>query len=180
MASPLGHVAVASALLWVFRSRLGLVAPTQVKRAIRIGTGLIFLSLWPDADAVFGIWFRDLARYHNQFSHSLITIILAVPVLALGFKWWAQIAWRDGLLVTFVASLLHIVMDYFTYGRGVMLFWPLTVQRFQSPVLLFYGLQWSHSWRSPVHLLTLLNELLFMTVLAIALWVWEQKKQSTR
>jgi hypothetical protein len=49
-------------------------------------------------------------------------------------------------------------MDYFTWSRGVMAFWPLMPDRFSAPVVLFYGFHWSQGWVSPRHLWTLLTE----------------------
>ena len=38
-------------------------------------------------------------------------------------------------------------MDFFTVGRGVNPFWPFSLERFASPVPVFYGLHWSYGWR---------------------------------
>jgi hypothetical protein len=53
-------------------------------------------------------------------------------------------------------------MDFFTVSRGVMLFWPLTDQRFVSPVKLFTGLHWSQGVWSVHHLYTIFSEGIFV------------------
>jgi inner membrane protein len=57
---------------------------------------------------------------------------------------------------------LHILADFLTFGRGVMLFWPLTEERYTSPILLFYGVHWSQGLFSLKHLWTLVSELAFV------------------
>ena len=63
----------------------------------------------------------------------------------------------------------HIAMDYFTVGRGVMLFWPLSLARFDSPVKAFYGLRWSAGLWSTHHLYTFVTEILFIASLLFLL-----------
>ncbi|NIV75262.1 MAG: hypothetical protein GWN37_10615, partial [Gammaproteobacteria bacterium] len=43
-------------------------------------------------------------------------------------------------LLTLVCYELHVLLDYLTVGRGVMLLWPLSAERFAPPIYLFYGL----------------------------------------
>jgi membrane-bound metal-dependent hydrolase YbcI (DUF457 family) len=65
---------------------------------------------------------------------------------------------RGDFVLWFVVLLasyeMHVIMDYFTVGgRGVMLFWPLTLQRFESPVARSLGCV-GRKAPDPVHLLT--------------------------
>jgi membrane-bound metal-dependent hydrolase YbcI (DUF457 family) len=124
------------------------------------------LSLLPDIDSVAGFLLRDFGRFHNNGSHSLL-IGLAVASAVGGLAWWVK---RSGFVDWFTLVLLcyqfHIILDYFTVGRGVMLLWPLSSARFQSSVKLFYGLHWSDGIMSVNHVWTLLNELGFV-VLAV-------------
>ena len=59
-------------------------------------------------------------------------------------------------------------MDLFTIGRGVLLFWPFSSQRFSFPLKLFYGLHWYDGWLSLRHMWTLLTELGFVVVIVAA------------
>jgi membrane-bound metal-dependent hydrolase YbcI (DUF457 family) len=109
---------------------------------------------------------EDFGRYHNNGSHSLL-VGLAVALGIGGLVWWIK---RSGFFYWFTLVLLcyqlHVILDYFTVGRGVMLFWPLSSARFESPVKFFYGLHWSDGIVSVNHIWTLLNELGF-AVLAV-------------
>jgi membrane-bound metal-dependent hydrolase YbcI (DUF457 family) len=75
---------------------------------------------------------------------------------------------------------LHILMDFLTFGeRGIMLFWPLSLERFESPVKLFYGVRWSADLLSPVHLNTLVNEFVFVFLVGVILLIIERKRTAT-
>ena len=135
-----------------------------------------FFSMLPDIDAVVGIGLGDLGRYHNNMTHSLgfialvglatwsVTRLLALPCP----RRWAAIA--SGCM------LLHVLMDFVTVGRGVMLLWPLTSRRFAPPVTLFHGLHWSEGLWSRSHLITAATELAIM--LPLTLWVlWRGRRR---
>ena len=136
----------------------------KLANVILFGAALFFSQL-PDIDSAAGIWFGDFGAYHNNLTHSLF-VGLAV---AAATGWLAPVltgaSYKWGFLFVLICYELHVLMDFVTVGRGVMLFWPITAQRFQSPVKLFYGLHWSQGWTSPSHLLTLANELAFVLVL---------------
>jgi membrane-bound metal-dependent hydrolase YbcI (DUF457 family) len=127
------------------------------------------LSLLPDIDSIAGFLLQDFGGYHNSLSHSLF-VGLVVALLIGGVIWWAK---RSGFVEWFAIVLLcyqfHIVFDFFTVGRGIMLFWPLTLARFQSPVKLFMGLHWSDGLVSLNHVWTLLSELGFAVLVALVM-----------
>ena len=121
----------------------------------------------PDADAVIGILAHDLPRWHNNVTHSLFAgagVALAVAVLAR--TWRPGTAWY-WFVLALTSYELHVVMDFFTAGRGVMLFWPLTSHRFISPLLLFYGLQWGEGIVSAQHIWTVLTEAPFAALFVL-------------
>lgn len=126
---------------------------------------LIFFSQLPDLDSVVGFFSDDFGAYHNQFSHSLLTglpVAVMIGVCARILRLKRAMLW---FWVALLSYELHILMDFFTVGRGVRLFWPFLAQRFQSPVKLFYGLHWSEGFCSVHHIWTVLTEALFVLVL---------------
>jgi inner membrane protein len=129
----------------------------------------------PDIDGVFGILAGDFGRFHNNGTHSLV-LGFAIAFLVAGAIWIKQ---RSGFIswftITFLSYGSHVLLDFFTYGgRGVMLLWPFTSQRFESSVKLFYGVRWSEGFLAVEHLVTLTTELLFVllviTILQITRW----------
>lgn len=138
---------------------------------------ILFLSQLPDLDSIAGMFSDDFGAYHNQFSHSLLTGIPIALLVAGGARLLRSeraAAWGGIALISYE---LHVVMDYFTVGRGVRLFWPLSGERFQSPIKLFYGLHWSEGWLSMEHVRTALTEGLFIAVVA-AVWILVARRRN--
>lgn len=123
------------------------------------------LSILPDLDAGVGIVLGNMARYHNNFAGTPgfgLAVALAFGTVAWMF---CRSAFRPTFLLTFLLYGLHVFMDFFTVGRGVMVFWPISSERIQPPFHLFYGLRWSDGIFSERHLITLVTELGFVLVL---------------
>jgi inner membrane protein len=156
MPSPIVHVA-AGYLVW--RSGRKPLTPPDGRFSSLAGIAVFaFLSLLPDADAIPGLLFHDLERFHNHFSHSLFSgLILSFMLLPAARVLGRP---RPALWLTYglICYWIHLAMDFMTIGRGVMLFWPLTNSRFSSPVKLFTGLHWSAGVWSLRHLETILTE----------------------
>lgn len=158
MPSPIAHAAagvlIARMSRWGSLSRIRLFERVPLLLPLAIG-----LSLLPDADAAIGIALGNLGRYHNNFAGSPAFGLLVAG--AIGAASWilARPHARSLFLLTLFCYQLHILMDYFTVGRGLMMAWPLASERFAPPFPLFYGVRWSHGLISPNHLLTVASEL---------------------
>jgi membrane-bound metal-dependent hydrolase YbcI (DUF457 family) len=174
MPSPIAHLGAGYAIYRAYRHRL----PEGRLRIWRFPLemmGVMGLSLLPDLDILPAVIFSDMETYHNNFSHSLL---LAVPV-ALLIAAIFYLIYRSNFWLWFLICLisydLHIVLDALTAERGVMLLWPLTLNRFASPVKLFYGLQWGLGWFSIWHLWTVFTESLFVLIVLIAVNYFEKR-----
>ncbi len=170
MPSPLAHL---SAGYMIYRGSRGRALDRTRGRFFTVIQALllIFLSQLPDIDSVAGFLADDFGAYHNQFTHSLFVGVPAAAVVAVA----ARLARLKRAMLWFWVALLsyelHVVMDYFTVGRGVRLFWPFIEQRFQAPVKLFYGFHWSQGFFSIHHLWTVLTEAIFVLVVAGGWWL---------
>ena len=175
MPSPIAHTTMGYVIHRLYRRR----GPKPSLRQLGPLPGLLLLaaglSLLPDIDSVAGILLQDFGRYHNNGSHSLF-VGLAVAVAIGALVWWRK---RSGFVYWFGLVLLcyqfHVILDFFTVGRGVMLFWPLSAARFESPVKLFYGLHWSDGIVSLNHIWTLLSELGFAALAVLITHFFGQK-----
>lgn len=169
MPSPIAHTTMGYVIHKAYQARRPGQGLGQFGRLPRLLILTSALSLLPDIDSIAGLLLRDFGRYHNSVSHSLVVGL--VVALVIGVLAWATM--RAGFLDWFVLALLcyelHIVLDFFTGMRGVMLFWPFSSARFQSPVKLFYGLHWSDGIVSINHLWTLLNEVVFAALVVLTL-----------
>lgn len=156
MPSPIAHIAAGYVVYRIAAPMAGRLPDMQSGAGLLVSAGV--LSMLPDADSVLGILTGDFGRYHNNLSHSVfVAALVGLAVAAMAgragrdhFAFWFGFA--------FACYALHVVMDYFTWGRGVMALWPLRPDRFSAPVVLFYGFHWSQGWVSPQHLRTLFTE----------------------
>lgn len=128
-------------------------------------TAFFFLSMAPDLDAFVGLIAGDLGRYHNQWTHSLVACMGATILFGACLRVLLHGRFRYWMAAAFCCYGAHLLMDICSYGRGIKALWPFTHERFLSPVLLFIGFHWSQGPWHPLHLLTLLNELLFIAIL---------------
>jgi inner membrane protein len=120
--------------------------------------------------------FGDMQRYHNNFSHSFVFAIpVALMVAGLFHKVYHSNFWL-WFVVCLISYDLHIIMDIFTDGRGVMMFWPLTEVRFAAPIEIFIGLKWGEGWFSLWHLWTILTESLFGLAVLLATHYFDKRR----
>jgi inner membrane protein len=172
--SPIAHSFIGYLIYRTFRGRLKLGSLKKIGPFPFLLLLAVFFTMLPDLDSVLGILAGDFSRYHNQGSHSLVTGLIVALISGLViwiiqkkdfFKWF---------LFILVSYEMHIVMDFFTVGRGVMLFWPISEERFISPVLLFFGVRWSEGLIHVYHVITLVTELAFILIAFLLLIRFEK------
>ena len=175
MPSPIAHTMIGYVIYRIFQLRMSHGSTKQIG-SLPLLAFTIGLSLLPDLDSVIGIWMGDFWRFHNQATHSLI--IGLIIALGIGAVIWLRR--RSGFLCWFIIALLcyelHVIMDFFTLGRGVMLLWPFSSDRYESSVKLFYGFHWSQGWVSVMHLWTLVTELGFVVLVGFIMHFLRVKK----
>jgi len=178
MPSPIAHLGAGYAIYRYSKSRL----PQDPRRFWRVPLQMVMvagLSMLPDLDVIPAIIFRDMKAYHNNFSHSFL---LAIPVafLTAGIlhRVYKSNFWL-WFLICLISYDLHVIMDALTSERGVMMFWPLSQNRFVSPIRIFYGLQWGFGWFSLRHLWTVCTESLFVAGLIAAANYFDKRRDTT-
>ncbi|MBU0677910.1 MAG: metal-dependent hydrolase [Verrucomicrobia bacterium] len=179
MPSPIAHVSVGLAVFLLLKEQAGSLIRHRWAKWI-LALGLMAFSLLPDLDSVLGFATGDLGKYHNNLTHSIFIGLAAAAVLGALLSLTNRGALLKWFLLILLCYELHVLMDYFTYGRGIMAFWPFTSERFRSPVLLFYGLHWSDGLLTHKHLLTLLNEIVFAALLFGGFWLRERRTSGWR
>ena len=177
MPSPIAHTAIGYLIFKVYQRDDLRKDQNWIRSAPLTFMVILGLSILPDLDSIAGIVLGDFGGYHNNWTHSL----LVGPGVALVVGSLAWLSRHSGFSSWFIIALLcyelHVVMDYFTIGRGVMAFWPLTSERFSSPVPVFYGLHWSDGWLSVRHLFTIATEVGFITLVGIVGYVHINRKR---
>ena len=176
MPSPIAHAAIGYVAYRLWRKRLPSAANRNFFKLPSLLLLTTVLSLAPDIDAVVGLLMGDLGRFHNNLTNSL-TFVLVLSTAIAGLAYLTRpsevSAWFALGLVCVGA---HIAMDYLTVGRGVMLFWPLSSNRYGAPLKLFYGLHWSDGLFSIRHLWTALTETVFALVVILPLRLLSSEK----
>lgn len=178
MPSPIAHLSVGYAIYRHYKERF----PEQKIQVWKLPLQMIIvagLSLLPDLDVIPAIIFRDMQRFHNNFSHSfLFAIPMAFLVAGIFYRVYRSNFWL-WFVICLISYDLHILMDALTAERGVMMFWPLTDIRIASPVKFFYGLQWGLGWFSLWHLWTIFTEALFGLVVIIAMNYFKKRRHQS-
>jgi membrane-bound metal-dependent hydrolase YbcI (DUF457 family) len=99
-------------------------------------------------------------------------------LVAATIKVWKKTSFLPWFLVLLISYESHVILDYFTYGgRGVMLFWPLTAERFLPPFTIFHGVRWSEGVYTTEHLWTVASELLMVLLIFLGVWFFEGRKR---
>lgn len=178
MPSPLAHMAMGYVINKVHQQKS---FSEMNRRAVGKGLGLVIvtvgLSLLPDLDSVLGLLAGNFGRFHNNGTHSLIVGLLVAFFIGIMTSRIGRSEFLTWFVIPLTCYQLHVIMDFFTIGRGVMLLWPFSPQRFSSPVKLFYGLHWSDGWLSLRHIWTLFTELGFVVVLVAAVHLLPKSKR---
>ena len=175
MSSPIAHLACGYAIYRLVVARDPQVA--GLPRGTRLATAAVF-SMAPDLDLIAGWLAHDLPAYHNNISHSFAFGALAC-LAAAGLARLLFHSLRPGTLwlYTFACYASHILVDYVTHGRGVMLFWPFLPERFSSPLILFRGVSWTKGFGTYDHLWTMANDALFaLVVVSLAVMLARRMK----
>ncbi len=165
MPSPIAHAAMGLAIYEVARHHM---ADSDESQRIGPISGLmaatIGFSLLPDVDVVPAILTGNFAAFHNNFTHSLFFgLLMALCFAATMFFLDRKNVWR-WLTVALGCYWVHVGMDFLTPGRGVMVLWPFIPERLEPSFFAFYGVHWSEPLTSTRHLLTLVTEGLFVSL----------------
>ena len=169
MPSPIAHLTAGYAIYTL--SRTG--SPQRELRQVGPFPGLLVftagLSLLPDIDSVAGLLTGNFGRFHNNLTHSLLLGLGIAFIIGVLMHWQTGSGFWHWMTLAGLCYDLHVIMDWTTYGRGVMALWPFTAERYLAPVTLFYGLHWSDGLFSERHLMTLATELGFAALVLFVL-----------
>jgi len=178
MPSPIIHT-TAGYLIYRYSRRMMSPESQQALGPLPIVLAItIVFAMLPDFDALLGLLVGNIGRYHNNGTHSLV-VGLAVSLLIAGIMGLGKksrfLPWFLLLLISYES---HVILDYFTNGsRGVMLFWPITAERFNPPIGLFHGVRWSAGIYTSEHLLTVASESLMVLVIFLGIWFFEGRRR---
>lgn len=121
-------------------------------------------SMFPDLDVVQGLFMGNVSAYHNQATHSLLFGLLVCMVGAFVLKPVLS-GWRYRRIAVLLAACYgsHLLLDWFSFGRGLKLLWPFLHTRYAFPIPIFYGVRYSEGLFSFYHGITFISELAVVT-----------------
>jgi membrane-bound metal-dependent hydrolase YbcI (DUF457 family) len=140
MPSPIGHTLAGCAVALA-------VMPPQMAQAWEAWAFCLICANLADVDFIPGFLTGNLRTFHRGPSHSLVAAIVAAGVGG-WLLTWSAVPWQTWVGLIFMAYGSHVVLDYFTPGRGVLLNWPFSRRRYQaahpwflsvSPVKAYHG-----------------------------------------
>ncbi len=175
MPSPIAHSAAGYAFYRIFRRQLPKLASKRTLTVPRLLVVAVAFSMLPDVDSVVGLLAGDFGRYHNNLTHSLFVAVgVGIGAGILG-KIFRIGRFADLFSLALLCYGSHVVMDAATVGKGVMALWPMTDERFLSPVPLFAGFHWSEGWWHRRHWWTAATELVFGGLVVLLMQRWERR-----
>lgn len=118
--------------------------------------------------------------FHRGLTHSLIFTLGFSLILAfiLHNRWqfsYKQLAW-----ITFILYGSHLVLDFFTEGRGIPLLYPFTENFFVSSITLFPGVHHSRGLWHYSHLIWICFELVYSVLLVWGVRWWRLVKANPK
>lgn len=141
---------------------------TSIGRRSALAGAVLFGALAADLDIPIGFLAGGNGFVaHGGYTHSLLMAMVFATIFLLWVRLLAPVhvgrAWAVGAL----AYGSHLMLDAINHGRGIMLLWPLSTERFVSPVRIFYGVRHSDLSDWTHHLITLATELIFVAIVLI-------------
>ena len=115
-------------------------------------------------------------EYHRGMTHSILFALGFSAIAAAVVQVWKKFSYAKIFTLTLIFYSSHLLLDFFSYGRGIKLFLPFVDGFFRSPIIIFPGLHYSRGLIHISHLLPIGFELL-LSLLGIGLvWWWQKAK----
>jgi inner membrane protein len=138
----------------------------------------VFMAAAADLDFIPQLLFGG--NFHRGLSHSLLFTLLFSAIAAFVASCW----WKNSYQKLFGCSLIlygsHLLLDYFSSGRGIKVFLPFVDRFYKAPITLFPGLHYSEGLWHSSHLPTLIFEFVLCTIVLGGIWGWKKLKESQK
>ncbi|MBE9126151.1 MULTISPECIES: metal-dependent hydrolase [unclassified Coleofasciculus] len=114
--------------------------------------------------------------FHRGLTHSLIFTLGFSAIIAIALSYWWKFSYKQLVWITLILYGSHLVLDFFTEGRGIPLFSPFTDTFFASPISLFPGVHYSRGLWHPSHLIPLVFESIYSVLVVWGVRRWQKSK----
>ncbi|MBN1997975.1 metal-dependent hydrolase [candidate division KSB1 bacterium] len=178
MPSPFGHLLSGVVIFSGFRKKK--------LNGLNLFILVLFFSILPDFDFLFGLVEGQPNKYHHHFTHSFFFVVFAGVIGAWIFARFEKISKKSVIWLFIMPGVVHLLLDSLAIDtsipRGSPLFWPLWKEYFISPVLIFSDIQRSPetakffpSLFSRHNFMAVMIELLYLSPLLIFI-IWKRNK----
>jgi membrane-bound metal-dependent hydrolase YbcI (DUF457 family) len=140
---------------------------SPIRKAVLVG-GVVFGTVAADLDIALG--YATGANgfvSHGGYTHSVLLAVVFATVFALWVRVLARVHIGRAWVVGALAYSSHLLLDAVNHGRGIMLLWPLSEERWGAPIRIFYGVRHSDPGDWTHHLTTLATELILVAVVLV-------------
>ena len=118
--------------------------------------------------------------FHRGLTHSLIFTLGFSLILAFILRKRWQFSYQQLAWITFILYGSHLVLDFFTEGRGIPLLYPFTENFFVSSITIFPGVHHSRGLWHYSHLTWISFELVYSVLLVWIVRWWRLVKANPR
>lgn len=113
-------------------------------------------------------------NFHRGLSHSLLFAIVFGAISAgIASGWW-KTSYRKLMIWSWVLYGSHLILDYFSAGRGIKFWLPFVDRFYKAPTTLFPGLHYSEGLWHSSHLPTLIFEFVLCAIVLGVVWGWQR------
>jgi inner membrane protein len=118
--------------------------------------------------------------FHRGLTHSLIFALGFSLILAFILRNRWQFSYKQLAWITFILYGSHLVLDFFTEGRGIPLLYPFTENFFVSSITIFPGVHHSRGLWHYSHLIPISFELVYSILLMGGVRWWKNSQLRKR
>lgn len=116
-------------------------------------------------------------NFHRGLSHSLLfTVAFSAIAAFIASSWW-KTSYQQLFNCSLVLYGSHLLLDYFSAGRGIKVFLPFIDRFYKSPITLFPGIKYSEGLWHSSHIPALIFEAILCGLILGAVWGWKQLQE---
>jgi inner membrane protein len=135
----------------------------------------VFMAAAADLDFIPQLIFGG--NFHRGLSHSLLfTVVFGAIAAGVASAWW-KTSYQKLLNCSLILYGSHLLLDYFSSGRGIKLFLPVVDRFYKAPIELFPGLEYSEGLWHVSHIPTLIFEFVLCAIVLSGVWGWKKLQE---
>ncbi|MGB3236856.1 MAG: metal-dependent hydrolase [Geitlerinemataceae cyanobacterium] len=115
--------------------------------------------------------------FHRGLSHSLFFTVVVSAIAAFFVSSWWKTSYQKLLSCSVILYGSHLLLDYFSEGRGIKLFLPFVDGFYKAPIEIFPGLHYSKGLWDSSYIPTLIFEFVLCSIVLGGIWGWKKLQE---